>query len=323
MRADAQPAPADAAAADTAVEVGLADADAPSDTAVAPEVAVDTAPPSMMPPPPPPPCMATVALPAPSRRLPNGPRGDDFTFAPSGHLVGFDGRNLVRWARPGGLELLASNVIGMRGGALRALANGELLVADFERDAVSLRDSDGQLRRQGLQVDEPMKMVLGPGGAYVTSQDGRISRIDASGAVTPVGVASFDIGGLTFIDDYRTLVVGGLSVDGLHAFDVRADGTLGPPRLWRGQIARAQALATDACNNVYVISEQDSRIRRVGPGMALATVADVRATNLWALAFGSGQLGWSQTALYVEEANTGGVHEVELGVGGQAAPSSP
>jgi hypothetical protein len=269
-------------------------------------------------------CASPLSLPVPARRLPSAPRSDDITFDREGHFVTFDQRSIVRMERDGSTQLLVANLIGTKGGALRALPTGDIYIADFEQDRVFVRDGAGQVRTLPTAVDNPMKMVRGPAGAlYITSKQGAVSRVvPPSGAVTTLVTTSFEVGGLTFSPDYRTLYVGAISNDTLQAFDVRADGSLGPARLWKGQIPRAQALATDECGSVYVVSEGDSRIRRITASGSVDTIADLPGVYAWSLSFGSGQQGWSAQSMYVHEAASGRLHELPLPYAGQAAPSS-
>jgi sugar lactone lactonase YvrE len=224
--------------------------------------------------------------------------------------------------RDGSTQLLVANLIGSKGGALRALPGGDVYIADFEQNRVFVRDSAGQIRTLPTQVENPMKMVRGPaGGLYVTGKQGAVSRLDeSSGAVTTVATTPFEAGGLTFSPDHATLYVGAISNNTLQAFDVRADGSLGPPRLWKSQITRAQALATDECGSVYVVSEGDSRIRRIKASGAVDTITDLAGVYAWSLSFGSGQQGWSAQALYVHEAASGRLYEIPLPYAGQPAP---
>jgi hypothetical protein len=266
-------------------------------------------------------CDAPLSLPVAARRLLSAPRSDDIAFDRDGHFISFDQRSIVRMDRAGRTELLVANLIGTKGGALRALPGGEIFVADFEQSRLFVRDSAGQVRTLPAAVESPMKMIRGPaGGLYVTGKQGAVSRVNqANGAVTVVATTDFEVGGLTFSRDYTTLYVGAISNDTIQAFDVRPDGSLGPARLWKGQIPRAQALATDECGSVYVVSEGDGRIRRIKASGAVEILSDTSGLYAWSLAFGSGQQGWSAQSLYVHEA-TGRLFEIALPYTGQQAP---
>jgi sugar lactone lactonase YvrE len=178
----------------------------------------------------------------------------------------------------------------------------------------------GSQRRLNSAVTRPMKMVIGPGGAlYVSGQQGTVYRIDpATGGVITAASTSFRLGGLSFTTDYKSLIVAGGN-QGLHALDLRGDGTLAPPRSWRSEVRNAEALAADACGNLYAIVENDSRVWRVSAAGKVDVLADLRGVYAWSLAFGSGQQGWSAISLYVMEA-TGPMYEVSVAVPGQAPP---
>ncbi len=120
-----------------------------------------------------------------------------------------------------------------------------------------------------------MKMVVGPGGAlYVSGQQGTVYRIDpATGGVISAASTSFRLGGLGFTTDYKSLIVASDN-QGLQALDVRGDGTLAPARAWRPEVKNAEALAADACGNMYAIVENDSRVWRVSAAGKVEVLAD-------------------------------------------------
>lgn len=309
-------------------EMGFDGASAPAvdgaDPASAPDAAAEAAPVETGPPAPPAVCAQPLPAVGAARRLPSGTgRSDDFTFDREGHFVSFAGRSLARMSRADGrVEILAPDVIGARGGTLRALPGGGLMVADFERDSLLTMSASGEIRRLPAAVDNPMKMMLGPSaGVYITGKDGVVFRAEqTTGAITRVATTPFELGGLAFSPDYRVLYVGAIGNDTIQSFEVRADLTLGPPRMVRAQIPRAQALATDECGNLYVVSEGDARVRRISIAGMVEVIADLGEAYPWSLAFGSGQQGWSGKALYVHEAGSGRLYEIPLGVAGAAPP---
>jgi hypothetical protein len=253
------------------------------------------------------------------RRVGQGPRSDDFSFDRDGHLIAFDGMNFVRVPRLGSVEVLARDAIGSRGGALRMVASGDVYLADYQRDQVLVVAPGAAPRRLAGTVQSPMKMVAGPGGAlYVSGQQGTVYRIDpATGAVATAATTGFRLGGLGFTTDYRSLIVGGLD-QRLQALDLRPDGTLAPAQPF-ADVRNAEALTADACGNLYAVVENDSRIRRISAAGKVDVLVDLRSVYAWSLAFGSGQQGWSATALYVMEA-TGPMYELAVAVPGQAPP---
>jgi len=320
---DAAPGPGGSSVKSVDAAASAADAVVPDAGATADATAPD-APPTLNPPPPPPgppaACASAPALPVSFRRLGQGPRSDDFSFDRDGHLIGFDGMDFVRVPRLGSIEVLARDAIGGRGGALRMAAGGDVYLADYQRDQVLVVGPAGSQRRLNSAVTKPMKMVVGPGGAlYVSGQQGTVYRIDpATGGVTTAASTSFRLGGLGFTTDYKSLIVASDN-QGLHALDVRGDGTLAPARDWRPEVKKAEALAADACGNLYAIVENDSRVWRVSAAGKVEVLADLRGVYAWSLAFGSGQQGWSATSLYVMEA-TGPLYELSVAVPGQGPP---
>jgi hypothetical protein len=288
---------------------------------------------STMPPPPPPadasvPADVTPTQPPPQaacNRLPAGPfqarqreespSGDDITFDMDGHLVGFAGNDLVR-LQGRNAEIIARNIVTPRGGgAVRVMADGEIIVADYTRDR--LVRIDPQTGREGVNmaVRSPMKMAIGPGRrVYVTSRDGAIYRVEPGrDNATVAAELRARLGGITFSPDFRTLYVGATDDNSIHAFSVDAQGNLGRPLLWSARAGDAGALATDECGNVYVRSN-DGRLVRIDASGNVSPLADVRGQDASALAFGSGKHGWSAEAIYVLDFSRGVIIEIPVGV---------
>jgi hypothetical protein len=267
-------------------------------------------------------CDVQRSLPVTPRRLGIGPSSDDITFDGAGHMISFDGRDVVRVLSNTTYETLVRNVIGQRGGAVRVMDNGELVVGDFERDAVLVGSPTGQPRPLNTPVVAPMKMVRGPRGTvYVTGKNGTVYRIDpAAGTVSAAAGTSLSLGGLTFSLDYKTLYVSATDTDAIYALDVQVDGSLAAPRMWRAAVD-VSALATDECGRIYVLSERNGVVRRMSEGGGNEVIADLRAEVPWSLAFGSGQHGWSDTSLYLLVASGGPLFELPVGVGDQPAPA--
>ncbi len=269
-------------------------------------------------------CRPTTVTGVRRRLFAEGARGDDIAFDRDGHLVTFDRRHVVRLSRQGEIDRLATDLIGSRGGALQGVDSGELYVADFEGNAVFVLAPGASPRRLPGSVPSPMKMTKGLGNSlYVTGKEGILTRIDlATGTSRTVRTLPFGPGGLASSPDQKSLYVGGITRPGIYVMDVQPEGGLSEPRLWRAQVNRAQALVTDACGQVYFISEGDTRVRRVRAEGEIELVADLVEGYPWAIAFGSGQLGWSADALYAQEPGNGRIYELPLSVAGPAATTS-
>ena len=251
------------------------------------------------------------------------PASDEFTFDNEGYLIALSGNDVVRVGVRNN-QVIARNLINLRGGgALRALPDGDLLVADYSRDRLIRVDPRSGNERIPMLVRSPMKMATGPGGAlYVTSREGSVHRINAdTGEHRTVAETRLQLSGITFSRDYRTLYVGATDERALYAITVEPDGTLGRPTVWAPQIGQPQTMTTDECGNVYVAGSEDGRVRRIGASGDPEVVSNLNAQDIWAIAFGSGRQGWSDTALYVLDENRETLYEVPLGV--RAAPLPP
>jgi hypothetical protein len=308
---DAQVAEVDAApgnATDPPPPPPPADASAPADTA----------------PPPPPAQAACNRLPAgpfAPRPREESPTGDDITFDMEGHLVGFAGNDLVR-LQGRNAEIIARNIVTPRGGgAVRVLIDGEFVVADFTRDRLVRIDPQTGRERVNMAVRSPMKMAIGPGQRiYVTSREGVVYRVEPGrDTATVAGELRARLGGITFSPDFRTLYVGATDERSIYAFSVDAQGNLGRSLLWSARADEATALATDECGNVYA-GNNSGRLLRVDASGNVAILAEVRAQEISALAFGSGKHGWSADAVYVLDFGRSQIVEIPVGVRGAPAP---
>jgi hypothetical protein len=325
------PTASDAATADLVAQPDLG----PPNT-IPPTAGVDAAAEAATPPPAPSVCETLPAGLLPSTTVEETPRSDEFAFDNEGRLLAFSGNDVVRITRGAPMEIVARNLITVRGGgALRALSDGDIVVADYSRDRLVRIDARTGVERSPMSVRSPMKIVSGPGDTvFVTSDDGIIYRIDpkavgddgnnsgpggGSGRDTPqrrvVANTNLALGGLSFSADYRKLYVGATEQDAIYAFPVDAQGSLGQQIRWAANVPKPLALATDACGNVYSVGNQDGRVRRIAVDGKATIIAELPGRNIWALSFGSGRHGFAADALYALDKNTGGLYEIKVGVG--------
>ena len=266
-------------------------------------------------------CANLAALPVAFTTRTDVPVTDEFTFDGQGNLLAFDGRDVVRINANGGFEPLFRNVLGARGGALRALDTGELMVADYQREEIIRLDPGESRPSRSGNVRRPMKMVRGPADTlFVSSSNGFIYRIDVrTGNQRVVVSGRTEWSGLTFDVGYNTLYAGADDEDAIYTLSLDAAGNLGPPRRWL-RVDVPKAMATDACGNIYVVGGNSGTVRRIDAEGRVQTVANVRADDLWSVAFGSGQQGWSETSLYVMDYDDRGLYELQVRVKGNPPP---
>jgi hypothetical protein len=333
----ALPAPAsDAAATDLGAQADLG----PPTTIPPPTAGVDAA--AEAPPSAPSVCDTLPTGLLPSTTVEETPRSDEFAFDNEGRLIAFSGNDVVRITRGAPMEIIARNLITVRGGgALRALSDGDIVVADYSRDRLVRIDARTGVERSPMSVQSPMKIVSGPGDTvFVSSDDGIIYRIDPKAVGddgnnsgpgngnqrdTPqrrvVANTNLSLGGLTFSADYRKLYVGATEQDAIYAFPVDAQGSLGQQTRWAANVPKPLALATDACGNVYSVGNEDGRVRRIAVDGKVTIIAQLPGRNIWALSFGSGRHGFAADALYALDKNTGALYEIKVGVGETPSPT--
>jgi hypothetical protein len=284
----------------------------PADAAVPPDVAPTQPPPGTN-------CARLPTGPFARPLRPEAPGGDEFTFDNQGHMLSFSGDNVVR-LQGNNVDVVARNIIGRQGGAMRVLADGDIVVADSSSDRLMRIDPRTGTERLPVSVRSPVKMAVGPGQRlFVTSTQGDIYRVDPNQQrAVVVAETRSRLGGLTFSPDYRTLYVSSSQQRAVYAYSVDAQGNLGRPLLWSSRIEDAVSLATDECGNVYAAGSDNGRLVRVDASGNLTVIADSLGTNIWAIAFGSGQHSWRDDAIYVLDFQRSQLHEVRVGV--KAAP---
>jgi hypothetical protein len=274
-----------------------------------------------------PPVSACAGGPRPpfnARRVGEIPRSDEFTFDNDGQLIALSGNDVVRIGGNRFPQLIFRNVSSLRqGGAMRVLADGDILIADYSQDRLLRVDVQTGRERGPMMVPSPIKMALGPGGdLYVTSNQGNIYRVKpATGAVDVAVQTRLRLGGITFTRDYKAVYVGAQDERALYSLPVGANGLLGAPVLWTPNVTAPQALTTDECGRIYVAGSEDGRIRRIGVSGDAEIVANLNADDIWALAFGSGKHGWSDQSLFALDNDQGDLYEIPVGVKG--APPAP
>jgi gluconolactonase len=268
-------------------------------------------------------CSALPPLPWAFRLLPGLPASEDFTFDNQGFLVALSKNNLVRMARGGAPELIAS-AVALNGTGLRVLPGGDFAVADEVRGTVQRIEAGGGRRNIGTNIRGPNGIQLGPHGQlYVTGLgDGTLYKIDPqAGTTTMLTFVVDDADGLVFASDYQTLFVNSYGSGEIHRMVVNADGTVGPPMRFVEGLGNPDGMTIDECGNLYVAGYGDGKLRRVTPDGKVEVVADFKMGTITAVNFGSGAQGWDARTIYVMNYAMGGLFELKVGVRG--APSPP
>jgi hypothetical protein len=284
------------------------DASPPDTTSVAPPVAA---------------CASGARPPGNIRRVGEIPRSDEFTFDNDGQLIALSGNDVVRIGGGRFPQVLFRNVSSLRqGGAMRVLPDGDMLIADYSQDRVLRVDLQTGRERGPMQVPSPIKMAVGPGGdLYVTSNQGSIYRVRPTTGVVDMAVNTrLRLGGITFTRDYKAVYVGAQDERAIYSLQVGPTGALSAPVLWTPNVPAPQTLTTDECGHIYVGGSEDGRIRRIGASGDAEIVANLTANDIWALSFGSGKHGWSDTSLFALDNDEGTLFEIPLGLKGAPAP---
>jgi hypothetical protein len=298
---------ADAAAPDALAPADASAADAGPDEDGAPAVS----------------CSALPPLPWAFRLVAGPPVSEDFTFDEDGYLLALSKNNLVRVARGGPAQLVAS-AVAISGTGVRVLPGGDFVVADEVRGTVQRLDASGGRRNVGTNIRGPNGIQRGPGGSlYVTDlSGGNLYRVDpGAGVTTLLTFVVDDADGLAFSNDYQALFVNSFGSGEIYRLPVMPDGSVGAPVRFAEGLGHPDGMTIDECGNLYVAGYGDGKLRRVAPDGKIELVADFEINPVTAVNFGSGKQGWDARALYVMNYAEGGVFELQVGVRGGAPPA--
>jgi hypothetical protein len=267
-------------------------------------------------------CENLPPLPWEFRLVAGPPVSEDFTFDGEGYLLALSKNNLVRVARGGSPQLVAS-AVALNGTGVRVLPGGDFVVADEVRGTVQRIGANNDRRSVGTNIRGPNGIQLGPGGKlFVTDLgDGNLYRVDPDASTTTL--LSFvvdDADGLVFSNDYKTLFVNSFGSGEIYRLALQADGTVSPPVKVVGGLGHPDGMTIDECGNLYTAGYGDGQLRRISPDGKVELVADFKTVPVTAVNFGSGSQGWDARAIYVMNYANGGVFELAAGVRGAPAP---
>jgi hypothetical protein len=298
------------------------DAATPTD---APPVLPDAGPVDVVAPPPTPPVSADPCGPpaggllAASVRVRGEGPAQDFTFANSGLLILAADGNVLGIDNNGRAETLVRNLV-FRGGRLRGLTDGDLLVLDSSRNQLSRLDPE--LRRPErfpMYVRQPLQLApMGGSNSslfFVTNEQGQIFRANANnGDLTLlIDVGNVTFGGLAADPTRRKLYVGVMGNGGaIHAFDIGTNGQLSGLTRVADNTPSPTALALDSCGGLYIGGGAAGVIRRRSPTGTVSAVARVDARDIVTLELGPGRQGWSDQSLFGLDSETGTLFEIRL-----------
>ena len=241
---------------------------------------------------------------------------EDFTFDNDGNLLLFQNRDVLRLESNAQPFVVLRNVIGFGTGALHALPDGDLLIAETGRDHVLRVDPAGKKPdTTAMQLSSPMKIApaLAPGVVYVTSQSDVIYLLDTvTNQMKTLAQLDYRPAGIAIDRANKKLYVGATTRSVVYAYDIGPAGELSNRTIVVNQISQPTALLVDPCGGLYIGGTDGGNLRRLAPGGALTVIARFEGPDINTLAFGSGKHGWSDKSLFALDTWVGTLYEVEL-----------
>jgi hypothetical protein len=241
---------------------------------------------------------------------------EDFTFDNDGNLLLFQNRDVLRLEGDAQPFVILRNVIGLGTGALHALPDGDLLIAETGRDHVLRVDPAGRKpETMAMQLRSPMKIApaLAPGSVYVTSQSDAIYLLDTvTNQMKTIDQLDYRPAGIAIDPAKKKLYVGATTRSVVYVYDIGPAGELSNRTIAVNQISQPTALLVDDCGGLYIGGTDGGNLRRLAPGGALSVIARFEGPDINTLAFGSGKHGWSDRSLFALDTWVGTLYEVEL-----------
>lgn len=259
-------------------------------------------------------CGDLVPAPLAAEPVPGLAATHDVAFGPDGRMLGSDDATLWWFTRAGAREAFVPGLGPVH--QLEALASGAF--------AVMVADSGLLERVLATGGRLPLgpggyAVRLGPDGALWTADGAALGRVDPATGGAEVLLDTLPAGGpkvLAFAPDGGALFLGTVGGGGaLYRVPVGPAGP-GTPEPWASAGGGwHDALALDACGNLYVTDASTHALYRVDPTGAVEEVLALDPDDhLHGLRFGTGEDGWRADALYGAQPY-GGARVVEIAVG--------
>ena len=240
---------------------------------------------------------------------------EDFTFDSEGNLLLFQNRDVLRLDADMQPFVVLRNVIGQGNGALHALPDGDLLIAETFRDHVLRVDPLGKKPdRMAMALRSPLKIAptLVPGSVYVTSQADLIYLLDTATGQSKSIELDYRPAGIATDATNRKLYVGVVGRSTVYAYNIGPAGELLNRTIAVNQIVQPTALVVDACGGLYIGGADGGNLRRMAPNGTLSIVSRFEGPDVTTLAFGSGKHGWSDQSLFALDTWVGTLYEVQV-----------
>jgi hypothetical protein len=249
---------------------------------------------------------------------------EDFDFDGSGLLVA------QYYTTLRGIDLVQDPVILATGleddaAGIRVAPGGALLfyASPSYGTIVAVDRLDGNSWNVLYEVTNPRSLEMGLDGLLYVAEytpDGRILTMDTTSRdVLLVGRLSYPNGMTLSMDEQVLYVSAGQGRSTLYAFDRQPSGRFDPrPRRVLESDGVVLSLATDVCDNLYLLSVRGGSVHRYRPDTgALRLIAELPTDDLGfsAIRFSPGIGGFDGTHLWAT--NRSAVFEIEVGIAGR------
>jgi hypothetical protein len=269
----------------------------------------------------------TESVPPPDCTLSGGPYDvyvydiateEDFDFDGLGNLIRQGAAGVISEQIDGSRRTIAQMRL-LDPAGIRVLPTGDLVSAQPDTGAVQWIDFDtgGTTVLLG-GLDNPNGLVVARDGTVFVSElsyTGRIHEISPDGTSQVIASGAMFPNNMALSNDEQTLYIA-MYTDGVIAALDREPGGWSPPRVLYDVGLEIEAIAVDACDNVYTSPYNGSDLVRVSrDGTVVESLGALPSGYIASMRFGSGVGGWQRDGLYVTNRNQ--VYGIHVAVPGQ------
>jgi sugar lactone lactonase YvrE len=249
----------------------------------------------------------------------NAPRGfHDVAFDDAGHIVGGDGSALLKVTAEDEVSVFVASIGQVQG--MDYLPNGDLIVAEDMNGRILRVDPSGSYEAIANDV-YAYGVTADPLGGVFVANNSMLRRIDPDTMESVTYSAGSTPRAVNFSPDLSRLYHATHDGSGsIHYLELDENlEQIGGPTLLASGVGGVwmDGLGVDACGNLYVPVYDNHTLYRISPEGVVEIFYTWPQLQPYGhgLEWGTGENGWSQTALYMPQPyDMSTVLEVEIGV---------
>jgi hypothetical protein len=263
-------------------------------------------------------CDALPSAPVTSETVTGAAGYHDLAFDDDGHMVGFDGFDLVRTTVSGPPEVLVSGMSWVQG--MDYLPDGDLVAATDTYGLARITPT-GTVTSIAPGLSSLYDLIVGPDGMVYCADNSNLYRVDPSDGTYDVIASGIGARGVEFSPDLTRMYITSGSGYG-YIYVAYLDDELNlidSPSLFTtisGGGTWLDGIAVDACDNLWIPNYNTTNLYRISTEGAVYTFYDWPDVTLYGhgIKWGSGVGGWDDMSVFLPQPYNG-YTVVRFGVG--------